>query len=131
VGTLLFGMLVLMGFIRPALKAMRPPKNKVLSPGDPGFIALDGVGGAGGYGPGGYGAGGALGGPGGRSGAGGDLAIENDTLSRGALGGPGGQALLANTPEQSRLEEAKALARKNPIAVANIVKEWVNGEAPA
>lgn len=30
-----------------------------------------------------------------------------------------------------RLEQAKRLALDNPVAVANIVKGWVNGEAPA
>jgi flagellar M-ring protein FliF len=35
------------------------------------------------------------------------------------------------TPQQLRLEDAKSLARSNPVAVANIVKTWVNGEAPA
>lgn len=33
------------------------------------------------------------------------------------------------TQEQVRLEQAKALAKQNPIAVANIVKTWINGEA--
>lgn len=32
------------------------------------------------------------------------------------------------SPEQLRLENARALARQNPIAVANIIKTWVNGE---
>ena len=32
--------------------------------------------------------------------------------------------------EQVRLEQARALAKQNPIAVANIVKTWINGEAP-
>lgn len=32
------------------------------------------------------------------------------------------------SPEQVRLENARALARQNPIAVANIIKTWVNGE---
>jgi flagellar M-ring protein FliF len=31
----------------------------------------------------------------------------------------------------SRLADAKRLALENPVAVANIVKSWVNGEAPA
>lgn len=35
------------------------------------------------------------------------------------------------TPEQQRLSDAKRLALENPAAVANIVKGWVNGEAPA
>ncbi|MGK3274749.1 flagellar basal-body MS-ring/collar protein FliF [Comamonas kerstersii] len=33
------------------------------------------------------------------------------------------------TPEDLRLQQARALAKQNPIAVANIVKTWVNGEA--
>ena len=36
---------------------------------------------------------------------------------------------LPATPEQLRLEEARALAKQNPVAVANIVKTWVNGDA--
>ncbi len=35
------------------------------------------------------------------------------------------------TPENQRLTDAKRLALENPMAVANIVKGWVNGEAPA
>lgn len=35
------------------------------------------------------------------------------------------------TVEMLRLEDAKRLARENPVAVANIVKGWVNGESPA
>lgn len=30
-------------------------------------------------------------------------------------------------PEQIRLDQARALAKQNPIAVANIIKTWVNG----
>lgn len=33
------------------------------------------------------------------------------------------------TPEELRLQQARALAKQNPIAVANIVKTWVNGDA--
>ena len=33
------------------------------------------------------------------------------------------------TVEMLRLEDAKRLARENPVAVANIVKGWVNGES--
>jgi flagellar M-ring protein FliF len=33
--------------------------------------------------------------------------------------------------ENQRLTDAKRLALENPMAVANIVKSWVNGEAPA
>ena len=35
------------------------------------------------------------------------------------------------TADQLRLEEARALTRANPVAVANIVKTWVNGEPVA
>ncbi|QBM30050.1 flagellar basal-body MS-ring/collar protein FliF [Hydrogenophaga pseudoflava] len=49
-------------------------------------------------------------------------------------------AVLDETPERpglpmpvenQRLVDAKRLALENPMAVANIVKSWVNGEAPA
>lgn len=35
------------------------------------------------------------------------------------------------TPQQLRLEDARKLARENPVAVANIVKGWIGSEAPA
>jgi len=35
------------------------------------------------------------------------------------------------TPAQLRLEDARKLARENPMAVANIVKDWIGSEAPA
>ena len=37
----------------------------------------------------------------------------------------------APTIEQIRLEDARKLARENPVAVANIVKNWIGSEAPA
>ena len=52
----------------------------------------------------------------------------------------GDDAVLDETPERpglpmpvenQRLVDAKRLALENPMAVANIVKSWVNGEAPA
>ena len=52
-------------------------------------------------------------------------ALEADTLERPALPPPG---IGDPTLEQQRLEDARALARQNPIAVANIMKNWVNGE---
>jgi len=36
---------------------------------------------------------------------------------------------LQPTDHQLRLEAARKLALENPIAVANIVKDWINGEA--
>lgn len=58
-------------------------------------------------------------------------AIEGDDPQR-----PDMLALTADKPtemsaEELRLEDARALTRANPLAVANIVKTWVNGEAPA
>ncbi|TSE18599.1 Flagellar M-ring protein [Tepidimonas alkaliphilus] len=36
------------------------------------------------------------------------------------------------TPEERQLEDARRLARENPVAVANIIKGWISGEgAPA
>ena len=48
--------------------------------------------------------------------------VEAEELERPALPAPG-----EPSPEQLRLEQARALAKQNPIAVANIVKTWVNG----
>lgn len=57
-------------------------------------------------------------------------ALLADDPQRPALPAPDAEvvdsALL--TPEQKRLEQARALAKENPVAVANIVKNWVNGE---
>lgn len=59
--------------------------------------------------------------------AGGQLdLLEADMLDRPALPAP--LAPGEPTPEQVRLEQARSLAKQNPIAVANIVKTWVNGE---
>jgi flagellar M-ring protein FliF len=33
------------------------------------------------------------------------------------------------TPEMLRLDDARRLAKENPVAVANIIKNWVSGEA--
>ena len=59
--------------------------------------------------------------------AGGQLdALEADEPQRLALSGanPGDPTI-----EQLRLEDARALALSNPVAVANIVKNWVNGDS--
>ena len=59
-------------------------------------------------------------------------AIEGDQPDRPQLTGPGGanEPALVSAAEQ-RLEDARKLTRDNPAAVANIVKAWMNGEAPA
>jgi len=45
--------------------------------------------------------------------------------------GAGAQAALPVSAEQLRLEDARKLTRENPAAVANIVKAWMGSEAPA
>lgn len=54
-----------------------------------------------------------------------DTLIDNETTR------PGLPQPVQNevTVEMLRLEDAKRLARENPVAVANIVKGWVNGES--
>lgn len=54
-------------------------------------------------------------------------AMLNETPERPGLPMPSNEP----TPESQRLTDAKRLALENPMAVANIVKGWVNGESPA
>jgi flagellar M-ring protein FliF len=62
--------------------------------------------------------------------AGGQLdAVESEMPERPALPAPANKnEVLPATPEQLRLEEARVLAKENPVAVANILKTWLNGE---
>lgn len=99
VGTLLFGALVLMGAIRPALKVMAqpPPPRELERVGQ-----VD--------------------------------AIEGDEPDRPMLteqNAANTTKLIEASPADLALEEARKLTRDNPAAVANIVKTWINGEAPA
>lgn len=55
-------------------------------------------------------------------------ALVNETPERPGLPMPSPQEITA---EQTRMSDAKRLALENPVAVANIVKGWVNGESPA
>ena len=55
-------------------------------------------------------------------------AIAAEELERPALPAPAQPQDLQPTAEQLRLEDARKLARDNPVAVANILKTWVNGE---
>jgi len=55
-------------------------------------------------------------------------AVIDDDTERPALPVP---AQNVPTPEMLRLEDAKRLARENPVAVANIVSGWVSGESSA
>lgn len=58
-----------------------------------------------------------------------DAVVDNDA----ALPGPDGAQLPAlEAPRENRkLEQARQLARDNPAAVANIMREWVSGDAAA
>ena len=42
--------------------------------------------------------------------------------------GPGGLPALEAPISNDKLERARLLAQENPIAVANIMRAWVNGE---
>lgn len=56
-------------------------------------------------------------------------ALEAETPERPALPSPAKKdAAAVATPEQLRLEDARVLAKENPMAVANILKTWLNGE---
>ncbi|MDR6156462.1 flagellar M-ring protein FliF [Acidovorax delafieldii] len=63
--------------------------------------------------------------------AGGQLdALEAETPERPALAAPSRKdEVLPATPEQLRLEDARVLAKENPVAVANILKTWLNGDS--
>jgi flagellar M-ring protein FliF len=59
-------------------------------------------------------------------------AIESEQPERPQLNAP----RISNEPRQPsgselRLDDARKLTRDNPAAVANIVKTWISGEAPA
>lgn len=96
VGTLLFGALVLLGFIKPALKVLAQPHSKISMSSH----QLD--------------------------------AIESEAPERPLLAAPARSNEPASpTLGELALEDARKLTRDNPAAVANIVKSWINGEAPA
>ncbi len=101
VGTLLFGTLVLMGVIRPALKSLlQAPSGGSGAAGNSRVGQLD--------------------------------AVESEQPERPQLNAP----RISNEPRQPsgselRLDDARKLTRDNPAAVANIVKTWISGEAPA
>ena len=122
VGTFLLAALVLMGVVRPAMKALAPraidkttgaqldateseelARSNLLS--GPGSIGPDGL-------------------PVGAMGA-----IGSDAGVPGH--GPNGLPALAMSPAQQRIEEARKLTRDNPAAVANIVKSWIGSEVAA
>lgn len=99
-GTLGLAALVLLGVIRPAMKALTQPPPVAEAADSEELAQLD--------------------------------AIENDQPERPQLTGPGGSTEQQQaSPAELRLEDARKLTRDNPAAVANIVKAWMNGEAPA
>jgi flagellar M-ring protein FliF len=57
-------------------------------------------------------------------------ALESEEPDRPMLGAPRPPTAEV-TQGEVRLEDARKLTRDNPAAVANIVKTWMNGEAPA
>ncbi|KQR60896.1 flagellar basal-body MS-ring/collar protein FliF [Acidovorax sp. Leaf160] len=103
VGMSLFAALILLGLVRPAIKGLNAPKSApaLAANAGPG-IQLD--------------------------------ALESEALERPALPAPTPVPTpmrvenMPATPEQLRLDEARTLAKENPVAVANIIKTWVNGE---
>ncbi len=101
IGTLLFAAMVLMGVIRPTLKSLGKA---------PSFAGAEG----------------------GQVRVGQLDAIEAEQPDRPQLGAPRESTEPAQTSaNELRLEDARKLTRDNPAAVANIVKTWINGEAPA
>ena len=109
VGSLLLAAIVILGLVRPGLKAMAKPKPV---PVESTALGLDGQPLALGAGP--------LGGPL-------DALVAGDT-PRGTLIGSDGIQILAPTNHQLRLEDARQMSRTNSTAVANVVKNWINGE---
>ncbi len=99
-GTLLLVGLVLVGMVRPAIKAMG--QTAIAGPvgSNVRMNQLD--------------------------------AMESEMPERPKLTGPGSanDAALVTAAEQ-QLDDARKLTRDNPAAVANIIKTWMNGEAPA
>jgi len=103
VGMSLFAALILLGLVRPAIKGLNAPRSApaLAANAGPG-IQLD--------------------------------ALESEALERPALPAPTPVPTpmrvenMPATPEQLRLDEARTLAKENPVAVANIIKTWVNGE---
>jgi flagellar M-ring protein FliF len=97
VGTLLFGVMVFLGLIKPALNSLT--QVSVLGRGQR-INELD--------------------------------AVISEDLIRPQLQ-PAGKTMEIQdaSPATLALEGARKLTRDNPAAVANIVKTWINGEAPA
>lgn len=102
VGALILGLVVLLGFVRPSMKVMTAP------PPEPAEEAklrqLETVV---------------------------NDANERSELMPGLAAPSPLEVEVAPSEHQLRLADARRLAKENPVAVANIIKTWVNGEAPA
>jgi flagellar M-ring protein FliF len=93
-GTLALAALVLLGFVKPALKTFAESRPQIRE------VQLS--------------------------------ATESEEPERAQLAAPrASNEPPAITDSELRMEEARQLTRDNPAAVANIVKTWINGEAPA
>jgi flagellar M-ring protein FliF len=97
-GTLALATLVLLGFVKPAMKALTESRPRAAH-AQGHENQLD--------------------------------ALESEQPERPQLVAPSAHADGVMTPSELRMEEARKLTRDNPAAVANIVKSWINGEAPA
>jgi len=60
-----------------------------------------------------------------------DALVADDTERPALLTNSASLPEAGPTEAQLRLEDARKLARENPVAVANIVKEWIGSEVPA
>ena len=98
IGTLLFGALVLLGVIRPALKALTQSTPHVTT--NSLATQLD--------------------------------ALESEEPERPQLAAPPAKVMpVMPTAGELALVNARKLTLDNPVAVANIMKTWINGESPA
>ena len=95
-GTLALASLVLLGFVKPALKTLAESRPHTVHSRE---SQLD--------------------------------AFEAEQPERPQLAGPAHNEPPPISASEQRMEEARQLTRDNPAAVANIVKTWINGEAPA
>ena len=99
-GTLLFAALVLMGVIRPALKAIGQAPVSGTAANRVRVNQLD--------------------------------AMESEMPERPQLTAPNASSDPTQiSAGEKQLDDARQLTRDNPAAVANIIKTWMNGEAPA
>jgi flagellar M-ring protein FliF len=97
-GTLMLAAIVLLGVIRPAMRALLQPSATATTTAGQ-LNQLD--------------------------------AIEGEQPERPQLAGFGTMEPAIASAAEQRLDDARQLTRDNPAAVANIVKTWMNGEAPA